>query len=525
MNRPDAARELHRLTSYRSGFVSPDDPRKLRAWAGPMREPRPPQLKRYPGVATIPLPREPPLARGPAAAILSGTAAPAEEPLDAGVLSRLLFYSAGVVRYIERDGGRMLFRAAGSAGNLFPLELYLVTADVAGVPAGVHHYDALEHGLTPLRSGDHRALLAEALALSRTARAFIVVTGIPWRTGWKYRERGFRHIYWDAGTMLGQLLPLADTGVATSPTLYTGFVDDAVGELVGADGVDEVTALVVALGPADGPPPAAPPLRPLPNGLLADDPKRFRLITEAQHAGDLASAADVTAWRAAATRDALGAAAGVAPQLVPHAELGLEEVVRRRGSTRRFRRAMAPASALSWALAAAARAVVTDFVAPGRSWIDHDVFVHDVEGTDPGVYRFAAGAMRLIRRGDAREAALRLCCDQALASDGAFTVFHSTDVGAITASLGSRGYRVGLLEAGIAEGRLHLSAGLLGLGASGLTFFDVETKAYLGGAGEVLDPMLVTAVGTPAYRPRRGGTPGRPARLRDIPAPAIRFAA
>ena len=37
------------------------------------------------------------------------------------------------------------------------------------------------------------------------------MTGVPWRTGWRYRERGYRHIYWDAGTMLGQLLAVADS--------------------------------------------------------------------------------------------------------------------------------------------------------------------------------------------------------------------------------------------------------------------------------------------------------------------------
>ena len=39
----------------------------------------------------------------------------------------------------------------------------------------------------------------------------VVVTGVPWRTGWRYRERGFRHVYWDAGTMLSQLLAAADS--------------------------------------------------------------------------------------------------------------------------------------------------------------------------------------------------------------------------------------------------------------------------------------------------------------------------
>ena len=66
----------------------------------------------------------------------------------------------------------------------------------------------------------------------------LVVTGVPWRTGWRYRERGFRHVYWDAGTMLSQLLAAADSAGLTAQ-LHTRFPDAAVTALVGADGVHE----------------------------------------------------------------------------------------------------------------------------------------------------------------------------------------------------------------------------------------------------------------------------------------------
>ena len=41
----------------------------------------------------------------------------------------------------------------------------------------------------------------------------LVVTGVPWRTGWRYAERGFRHLYWDAGTMLAQHARAGRTGL------------------------------------------------------------------------------------------------------------------------------------------------------------------------------------------------------------------------------------------------------------------------------------------------------------------------
>jgi hypothetical protein len=61
------------------------------------------------------------------------------------------------------------------------------------------------------------------------------------------------------------------------------------------------------------------------------------------------------------------------------------------------------------------------------------------------------------------------------------------------------------------EGRLHLAAYALGFGATGLTFFDEEVRSFF--ATEA-NPLLVTAVGAPAYRSRPGGLPGRPTRMR-----------
>ena len=78
----------------------------------------------------------------------------------------------------------------------------------------------------------------------------MLVTGVPWRTGWRYRERGYRHIYWDAGTMLAQLLALADSA-GLPAALYTRFPDAEVATLTGADRVHEFPVAVVALARSD----------------------------------------------------------------------------------------------------------------------------------------------------------------------------------------------------------------------------------------------------------------------------------
>jgi SagB-type dehydrogenase family enzyme len=88
---------------------------------------------------------------------MAGTADVAQADLDLSALSRLLYLSAGVVRTLERDGRTRLFRAAGSGGGRFPLELYVAAPEGSGVPAGVHWYDPQDHALVrvgpPPRAG------------------------------------------------------------------------------------------------------------------------------------------------------------------------------------------------------------------------------------------------------------------------------------------------------------------------------------------------------------------------------------
>ncbi|HYE79486.1 MAG TPA: SagB/ThcOx family dehydrogenase, partial [bacterium] len=181
---------------------------------------KPPQFKTYPGLDLIGLPRE--LPNSPSA------------PLDVAGLGWMLFLSAGVVRVLQTAHGPMWFRAAGSAGNLSPVEVYVVTGDAPGLAAGVYHYQPLAHGLVHLR------------AVPPSTPPALVLTGVPWRTAWKYTERAFRHLYWDAGTMLSHTLELA-AALRLGPAVEVGFVDVSVAALVGADGTHELPLAVVAL--------------------------------------------------------------------------------------------------------------------------------------------------------------------------------------------------------------------------------------------------------------------------------------
>ena len=246
-----AAAALHRLTRHGSALDAAD--RGLLVSFRPLDPSnRPAPFKRYVGREPVPLTRDLALSSAPAASVLSGTPrGVVDGPWDEQRLARLLFFSNGVSRLSRtRVGDATYFRTAMSAGNLHPIEIYVACGDLDGVPAGIHHFAPLEFGRTELRRGDFRDAFAAAAADPRVAEApvTLVVTGIPWRTAWKYGERGWRHLYWDAGTMLANLLALEP-----SASVRVGFADQPVSGLIGVDGVSEFPlALVVLHGSLTG---------------------------------------------------------------------------------------------------------------------------------------------------------------------------------------------------------------------------------------------------------------------------------
>jgi hypothetical protein len=477
-------RTLHRLTSLTTAWYarSTDDPDQI--WSPPMDDPRvvrdlevndldrlPWFSKRYAtALPRVALPRDLPVTSASAVSVLAGTSQVAPAELDLPQLARLLHLSAGVVRTMERPYGTWLFRAAGSAGGRFPLEVYVAVPDGARLPPGVHWYDPLDHALV------------EVGPPPRGGAPWLVLTGVPWRTGWRYRERGFRHVYWDAGTMLAQTLAVADSaGLETR--LHTRFPDAAFTALVGADGIHEWPVAVVAFGHGAS---ALESTGPAAIGQVDADPVEFPLVSAAQRAGDGATLGDP--WERG---DPVDVPAGAAESI--------EAVVLARGSQRR----MDPTRGVSHDLVRTSMLVATRGID-----VPHFLVAHAVEGLEPGLYRWP-DLSAPTRAGAMRDALYRVSLEQGLARDAAFVAIGATDVRA----LDDRAYREAQLAAGLVEGRLHLAAYALGASASGMTFLDEEVPALL---GEPLDALLFTCVGVPEYRSARGGAPGAPTAVRKV---------
>ena len=474
---------LHRLTSYtmdREWDVRPDDPRLRHDLSQNDPELRPPQLKSYPdGLPVVELPRDLPDPGVSATSALAGPDVPAKA-LDAAELARVLFLGAGVVRTSDIQGTPFLFRAAGSAGARFPLEVYASTHGVPGVPDGVHWYDPVRHALVQVgpAAGGARAGRAPTSAGGATT---LVVTGVPWRTGWRYAERGWRHLYWDCGTALSQLQTAA-ASAGLAPRVRTMFPDAAVSRLVGADGIHEYPLVLLSFGDGE---PAVTPTGTAAVGELP--PVELGVCTQAQRAGD---------------RDELGAPWPDGPALtdVPPSD-PLDAVILRRGSQRLMDRSRTlPKASLEWPMAAALRGID----------VPHWVVVHGVDGVAPGLYRWPDLGTPL-RTGDLRDELLRVCLGQYLGADAAYVVISAARL----STLDDRSYREAQLAAGLVEGRLHQAAYALGAAASGMTFVDSELPGLLGEPDD-LATLLFTCVGVPEYRSRAGGRPGAPATVRRV---------
>jgi len=169
-----------------------------------------------------------------------------DTPISLENLSCLLWSSSG----IQRKEMGFAFRTVPSAGALYPVESYVVAARIAGLTNGVYHYHVKSHQLEELKLGDFSEAAARA-ALGQTmcaqAAAVIVYTAVFERTAWKYRQRGYRYLYIEAGHM-AQNLALASISLGLGCCHVGAMFDNEINEIVGVDGYRESVVYMSAIG-------------------------------------------------------------------------------------------------------------------------------------------------------------------------------------------------------------------------------------------------------------------------------------
>lgn len=448
-----------------------------------------------------------------AAIAATGAGGDAVRVPDLPTLAAILHYSAGITKRLRFPGGVMDFRAAACTGALYHIELYLVCGDLPGLEAGVYHFGAHDGSLRRLRDGDHRAALVQATGgepAVAEAPAVIVYTSTFWRNAWKYQARAYRHAFWDSGTIIANTLALAAAHDLPA-RVVTGFVDREVNLLLDLDPQREAALALVPLGRDPGLPlPPAPAIASL--GLETAPYSRHEVdypqIHRMHAASSLGSAEEVRAWRDGRLPHAASAPQGelvllfpLDPSALPLAPI--ERVIQRRGSSRRFAETPVPAAALATMLTAATRGVPADYLEAGsQALAEPYLIVNRVEGLPPGAYRFHPDtqALEFLKTGDFSEEARYLDLGQDLAADAAVDIYFLADLNAILESLGNRGYRAAQLDAAITAGKMYLAAYALGLGATGLTFFDDDVIEFFSPSARGKSVMFLIALGAPLAR-------------------------
>src|SRR5262249_2662974 len=464
-------------------------------------------FKIYPTLEVMRLPREARQTGVSALSAVGSTGVKKPAPLDLETLAQLLLLSAGITKTKKYPGGETFFRAAACTGALYEFELYIVSGDLPDLPAGVYHFGVAEFGLRQLRKGDFRRVLAEATADHKPvteAPVTIICTGTYWRNAWKYQARTYRHFGWDNGTILANMLAVS-AALGQRAQLITGFVDDSVNRLLDLDTQREVAFSMVPIGARAAPGASPPEVSPLSLPLLplSNTEVDYPLMREIHDASSLTSPDEVRAYRSAAFArlEAETKAKFIALPKFADPQLPLdsiEEVILRRGSTRRFAQIPITLDQLSKVLDRATRGIPADFVqVAGAQLNDLYLIVNSVEGLTNGTYLFhrEQHALELLRHGNFRKVSGYLGLEQQLPADASVNIFFLADVQRILEQYGNRGYRAGQLEAGILGGKLYLAAYAQRLGASGLTFYDDDVVQFFSPHAEGKSAIFLVALG------------------------------
>ena len=450
-------------------------------------------LKIYTTLDPIPLPREATQTGISALSAISATEVSTETeriPTLAD-LGRVLYFSAGITKKKTYPGGEMYFRAASCTGALYEFELYVICQDLPDLEAGVYHFGPGDFALRLLRNGDYRRVLG------LNEPAVIVCAGTYWRNAWKYRARTYRHFGWDNGTILANMLAMT-AALQLPATLRCAFIDNDVNSLLDLDTEREVAFSLVTIGQTDSLPPTPPDNMPklnLPTVPLSQSEVDYPEMREIHAASSLNSTDAVTnsGFQPPSKIKGKGFANLNAAASTAASTDTIEQVILRRGSSRKFERRSITRQQLSTILDCSTRGIPADF--PPLN--DLYLIINAVDGLTPGAYVYGRndGSLECIKEGNFRSEARYLGLQQDLPGDAAADVFFLADLNAVFERFGNRAYRAVQLEAGLLGGKMYLAAYAQRLGATGLTFFDDDVIKFFSPHSKDKSAIFLLALG------------------------------
>jgi SagB-type dehydrogenase family enzyme len=432
---------------------------------------------------------------------LFGAAGVPEQAMTIDSIACLLQLSLGLSAWKSFGGNRWALRCNPSSGNLHPTEGYVICPELPGLPAGVHHYRPDRHGL------EQRA----AAPLAWSGGVLLALTGIHWREAWKYGMRAFRYCQHDCGHALAAL-SYAAAALGWPARLLADWGDEEIAALTGiaraadfAGAEAEEPEALVWVGPGAAPT-AASVL-----AMLADAEWAGQANTlSPQHRDwpDIPTVAAATRKPAAAGAATVPAAA--LPAMAPVSREPVSRLIRNRRSAQSFDGITGIGAQTFYRML---DALLPRPGQPPWALVDdapcvHPVlFVHRVDGVDPGIYCLprapaALAELRAAMRADwlwaripdcpkhlpfyllapmeVREFAAAVSCHQDIAADSAFALAMLARFDDIGPTQPWR-YRQRYWEAGMIGQALYLEAEAAGVQGTGIgCYFDDAVHRALG---------------------------------------------
>ncbi|MFW9779878.1 MAG: SagB/ThcOx family dehydrogenase [Candidatus Heimdallarchaeota archaeon] len=427
---------------------------------------------------------------------------------DLETLARILFFSAGLTKKYSFDWGDLHMRAASCTGALYHIELYVVSKELPGLEEGVYHFSPRDLALTCLREGNYMSFIREACGSNPQidhSPLILIATDIYEWNAVKYQTREYRHAYWDSGTIISQILALCKAYQLPATTVL-GFLDSHVNTLLNLDTTKEFSLAVIPIGFKEE-------LSAASDKLIGITPKNFPKNLEGvkypeihtiHRASSLVDSQELQEWLRAKPPENLPIVTGKTYPIarLPQEERPsdpLEEIMLRRGSTRRFKHASITFEQLSFVFEMAfARNPIYYMEVENPPFLSTPYLIANaVDGLPSGAYVYHPASKQLeqLKEGEYRATAKFLGLNQDLPGDASVTIFFLTNLTPVLSRFGNRGYRLAQLEASILGGRFYLGAYGQNFGATGLTFYDDAVTEFFSPHAKGKSVMFMVSLG------------------------------
>ncbi|BAN46593.1 nitroreductase family protein [Metapseudomonas resinovorans] len=431
----DAVRAYHALSKHHPERFAPG-PGQL-DWAT-----QPAPFRRYAGARLLELWQRPLEETPPYDLVFAGPLGqPA--PLNRESLSQLLYDSLAISAWKEAGASKWALRVNPSSGNLHPTEAYLL------LPPGLEESGLLAHYAPDAHALEIRAELPGPLAAQLAAAlppgGFLLgLASVPWREAWKYGERAYRYCQHDLGHALAALA-VAASALGWQVRVLGGVAQERLDGVLGLDRPGfvegEYADALLWVGPAQAREFSLDPT--LLDGLAALElhGSPNRLSRQQRHWPELERVHGLCR----APRQPLAEWPLIeAAARVDNPGLPLRPLLHRRRSAQSMdgRSGIQAELLLAWLRRLMPEHSPVPFASLGTPQVDLLLFVHRVQGLEPGLYWLARGAVaetelaeglrqdflwqrasdelplyRLLQ-GDARGLAGFLSCGQDIAADG-----------------------------------------------------------------------------------------------------------